>query len=414
MKHSLCVFLACSQSKGINMLKTILIVDDDRNILNGLRRMLRPKRHIWNVLFATGAVEALDIMAKQKVDLLISDMKMPQVDGAMLLRKVRRKYPKCIRIILSGFHERESVFKTIGPAHQFLSKPCVPEEFIMTIEKTLGLRKFLSSCELLKILSSLQSTPILPDSYIKMLSCFETDEKSGKEVAAIISQDISMTYEILKLANSAYFAKANKYVDIETAVRMIGLDTIKVLIIKVGIFQSFSGNIAERQTLFKINKFSQNLCETALEIANTNKLSHLLVSQVVTASLLSNIGMVILLDKMTEKFNQLPTYIQKYKSLNEAEKKLFGATHAQIGAYILGIWGFSDLITEAVAYHLSPSQLNHHQSKVLACLHAAWALTDDYPISAPIEAKLDYDFMQKHSEHMNFSNWPNLLKPKES
>lgn len=106
---------------------TILFVDDEPNVLSGLQRLLRPMRHEWDMYFAAGGKEALSLLAEKQVDVIVSDMKMPGMDGAALLEEVRQRYPQTTRIILSGYSEKELSIRTTGTVHQYLSKPCNPD-----------------------------------------------------------------------------------------------------------------------------------------------------------------------------------------------------------------------------------------------------------------------------------------------
>lgn len=102
----------------------ILFVDDEPNILSGLQRLLRPMRRDWEMTFANGPDEALKILAETPIDVIVSDMKMPGMDGAQLLEKVAELYPNIMRIILSGYSEKEMTVRASGNVHQYLMKPC--------------------------------------------------------------------------------------------------------------------------------------------------------------------------------------------------------------------------------------------------------------------------------------------------
>ena len=98
----------------------VLFVDDEANVLSGLRRMLRSQRQVWDMQFANGGAAALELMANQSFDVVVSDMRMPGVDGAELLNRVNDLFPDTVRLVLSGQSEHEKIFRAIGPAHQFL------------------------------------------------------------------------------------------------------------------------------------------------------------------------------------------------------------------------------------------------------------------------------------------------------
>jgi DNA-binding NtrC family response regulator len=104
----------------------ILFVDDEPNVLQGLQRMLRHMRADWDMRFVDSGHAALDAMENERFDAVVTDMRMPGMDGAELLAEVRRRDSGVVRVILSGYSDAESVMRTVGPAHQFLAKPVRP------------------------------------------------------------------------------------------------------------------------------------------------------------------------------------------------------------------------------------------------------------------------------------------------
>ncbi|WP_054650256.1 response regulator [Salidesulfovibrio brasiliensis] len=126
-------------------MKRVLFVDDEKNVLNGLRRMLRSIRDEWEMDFAPGGAEALELVGKKEYDLVVSDMRMPGMDGAELLTKVQELSPETVRIVLSGHSEQNMVMKSVKPAHQFLSKPCSSEQLLQTLKEAYRLRRLLNN-----------------------------------------------------------------------------------------------------------------------------------------------------------------------------------------------------------------------------------------------------------------------------
>ena len=110
------------------MNKRILFVDDEPMILQGIQHSLRGMRAEWEVALANSGAEALETMAQAPFDVVITDMRMPGMDGAQLLDLVKVKFPRTVRIILSGQSDRETILRSVGPSHQYLSKPCDLDE----------------------------------------------------------------------------------------------------------------------------------------------------------------------------------------------------------------------------------------------------------------------------------------------
>jgi YesN/AraC family two-component response regulator len=125
------------------MNKRILFVDDEPMVLQGLQRSLRTMRMEWETKFATSGPEALEMMAEAPFDVVITDMRMPGMDGAQLLDLVKAKFPRTVRIILSGQSDRETILRSVGPSHQYLSKPCDVDELKPRLNRAFALRDML-------------------------------------------------------------------------------------------------------------------------------------------------------------------------------------------------------------------------------------------------------------------------------
>lgn len=102
----------------------VLFVDDEVKVLEGLERMLRPMRRDWSMTFAPGGEEALEQLAAHDFDVLVTDIRMPGVDGAELLSRVTDQHPGVVRLVLSGQSDSEIAIRSTGLAHEYLSKPC--------------------------------------------------------------------------------------------------------------------------------------------------------------------------------------------------------------------------------------------------------------------------------------------------
>lgn len=117
------------------MKRKILLVDDEVNILRALERLLR--RHGFEVLTASQPTEALQIQQTHRCPVVISDFRMPQVNGAELLQQIKQQYPPTIGMILSAYADFNSVVATLnsGVAFKFLQKPWLEDSLLADIEQ---------------------------------------------------------------------------------------------------------------------------------------------------------------------------------------------------------------------------------------------------------------------------------------
>jgi YesN/AraC family two-component response regulator len=116
----------------------VLFVDDEPKVLQGLRRSLRPLRTQWEIAFANGGHAALEMLAASAFHVLVTDMRMPAMDGFALLNAVTERYPHVLRIALSGESEMAQNVRSTGMAHDYLLKPCVVNQLTGSIQRLLS------------------------------------------------------------------------------------------------------------------------------------------------------------------------------------------------------------------------------------------------------------------------------------
>ena len=358
------------------MKKTILFVDDDPNILDGLRRMLHPMRKEWDMAFAQSGHEALELMAQKPFHVIVSDMRMPRMDGAALLSEVMRRYPQTVRFVLSGQSEGETIFHSVGTTHQFLAKPCDAETLKACVDRAFALRDVLSNESLETFISRITALPSLPKAYTRLTEELRSPDASISTVGKIIETDMAMTAKVLQLTNSAFFGVRRDVSSVTQAVSLLGLDTIKSLVLMVGVFsQASAARLPAGFSLDALWRHSMAVGACSQAISKTEDAGKEVISDACTAGLLHDSGMLVLAVNRPDAYGQILDIVRsKNLSLTKAEQAAFGCTHAQVGAYLLGIWGLPDSIVEAVAFHHYPSQCGARAFGPLAAVHAANAL----------------------------------------
>ncbi|THB78968.1 MAG: response regulator, partial [Desulfobulbaceae bacterium] len=185
--------------------KAIMFVDDEPNILSGIKRMLRSMRKEYSFYFAESGKEALGMMEDDPVDVVVSDMRMPGMDGAEFLTEVQSKFPLAIRIMLTGQADEESILRTVNVVHQFLAKPCEPDNLKDVLARAGVLHDIMANSDLKELVSSIGSLPSLPSVYSQLQEALKDPEVTADQVAEIIEKDIAMTAKLLQLVNSSFF-----------------------------------------------------------------------------------------------------------------------------------------------------------------------------------------------------------------
>jgi HD-like signal output (HDOD) protein len=392
-------------------MKQILFVDDETKLLDGLKRSMRSMRNEWNMTFVGGGAEALRVLEQASFDVVVSDMRMPGIDGAQLLNEVRQRYPHTVRIILSGHSDHQLIFESISATHQFLTKPCEAEQLKSTIRRTCALRELLKDDSLRALVGGMQTIPSLPALFAEIKKEVESESSSLKTIGNIMAKDMGMTAKILQIVNSAYFGVRGPISTVEQAVSFLGLDTIQALVLTAHIFSQFR---VRSVSAFHIDRLWVHCTETgalAREIAQVEGHAPLEIEQVYTAGLLHDVGILMLAANLADRSSAVILEASaKGRAVWEVEQSELGSTHAEVGAYLLGIWGLSDPIVEAVAYHHRPGDCLGKSFAPLTAVHVANVLqqeqTEHRTGCSP--AQIDLAYLEKLNCSDRLPQWREL------
>ena len=350
--------------------RRILFVDDEPMVLKGLQRTLRKMRDEWEMTFASSSKEALDILGAEPYDVIVSDLRMPEMDGTQLLAEVKSKHPEVVRIILSGQVEQEATFKSVQLAHQSLSKPCDADILKHTLNKLFGLRNLLADESIKRIVSQTETLPSLPAVYTEIVSELQAPDPSVQKVGDIIANDLAMAAKILQVVNSAFFGLVRKISNPKEAVMLLGTETIKALVLSVKIFSEFNQKKFEWFNFGDLFNHSMSVSMFAQTITKEERLDQNLVNHSLMAGMFHDLGKLILVTNFQAPYQKLLTEArQTGKNLWDLENDLFGTSHAEIGAYLMGLWGLEYPVIEAIAYHHCPGKSLSNSTGLLTAVH---------------------------------------------
>jgi len=394
--------------------KRILFTDDEPMVLLGLKRMLRSQRDEWEMAFAGSGAEALALLEKGHFEVVVSDMRMPGMDGAEFLTTVMRRYPDVVRIILSGSSEWELIMKSVGPAHQYLNKPCNADELKATIAQACALRTLLADHNLRTLVSRMETLPSLPSLYQRILKALRSPDASCSVVGEIVSQDPAMAAKVLQLVNSAFFGLARPVTKPSQAVSLLGLDTVKSLVLSLNMFAEFDQRRVTELSLDSLWTHCLAVGSLAKRIAHLETDNAKLRDDALLAGLLHDIGKLVLVANLPDAYAEVH---RRATAGNvdplEAERQEFGATHGEVGAYLLGLWALPDPIVEAVAFHHQPSRCLSHGFTPLTAVHAANCLEMSVPCEDPsrIAPAVDRPYLDGLGLTERIDAWQELSAP---
>lgn len=392
--------------------KTILFVDDEPNILAGLQRMMRPLRQDMDFYFVESGEEALASLAAHQVDVIVSDMRMPGMDGAELLAIVQEKFPQTIRIMLTGQADEEAILRTVGVVHQYIAKPSDPETLKGVLIRACALQSLMRHDHLQSLATRIGSLPSLPAVYAQLQRKLREPECSLADIAAILEQDLAMSAKVLQLVNSAFFGLYKNIDCIARAVNLLGLDTVRALVLSVGVFTEMRPVTAASFSVHALWHHSMGVAAFAKKIAQEETGSKELPDNVFIAGFMHDIGKLLLFACLPEQYAETIAWAgEHHLPMYQAEQHILNATHGDAGGYLLGLWGLPGSVVEAAVFHhrlelypnpsFCPAVIVHAADTIYHMLHP------DQHFGSPV---LNMPYLEQAGVGDRFAHWLKLCR----
>ncbi len=352
-------------------MKRILFVDDEPRVLDGVRRVLRSRRDEWDAIFISSPTDALLECNRAPFDIVVSDMRMPEMDGATFLAAIAEQWPGTIRLVLTGQTDARSTLLASRVAHQFLAKPCDPTTLQAVLERACLLRDLVTDPVLEAIVGSAETLPTVPAVYRLLTELLARDDVTVGDVAAVVERDASLAAKVLQLVNSSFFGPSRDVLSIEWAVSLLGSRLIQSLAMVHGMFRSIEdlalplGFDAKREQAHAI---------AVGVLARRLAPSHTQAEAAFSAGLLHDVGRLLLASRGPDHYDAVVAHADaEGLPMHLAEEAVLGTTHASLGAYALGLWGLPWSIVGAARYHHTPG-LEPDPAGLAIYVHVADAL----------------------------------------
>lgn len=334
------------------MTSRVLFVDDEPSMLRGLRRMLFEYSDMWDIQFAESGQQALELFAEAPFDVIVADLQMPGMDGVDLLSTVRHDYPGTMRVILSGYSDKGRVIDSTRVAHQFLSKPSSPEMILGTVVNLLALQAIPLNESIRSAVCKLESLPVLPCVFDELQNIINAEEASLDEITSLVMKDMGLTASVLKLVNTSFFGLPLHIIDPSQAVSLLGLGNMRGLLSRDDFITKFDTNRFcdyDQEILWGHSLTTARYAKTIMALEGAEQKE---VECAYIGGMLHDLGKLILAEIRVEEYgNVVELAKEKNITILEAEKEVLGATHSEVGAYLLGLWGFADSIVQSTAKH---------------------------------------------------------------
>lgn len=372
-------------------MKRVIFVDDDENIGQAMRRMLRPMRNEWEMTFCTSGEDALKVMEETGAfDLIVSDMHMPGMHGHELLREVLEKYPSTIRFSLSGSPGAETMIKAAAIVHQFLVKPCDPQYMLGLIIRAFELRDQLSDKRIQDILMDVGGVPSVPVVYKEIMKAMQDADVTVQLIAELIEKDAGLASKVLQIVNTSDMGLAQRVTNVIQAVKALGMENIRNLVLMAEVFQPADDQVMpDNFDLDSLWNHCLKVAKYARTIAESETIDTKIAEDSFTAGLLHDIGQIILAMRKPDDFGRaIKESIEQGIPLIEKEREIIGATHSEIGGLLLELWGLPDPIVEAITFHNDPSLCSNQESfSSLTAVHVANYFCEDQDEKTVVDAQ---------------------------
>jgi HD-like signal output (HDOD) protein/CheY-like chemotaxis protein len=332
----------------------VMFVDDEAYALAGLRRMLHAMKDSWEMLFVSSGAEALELLSHERVDAIVSDMRMPAMNGAELLARVQDLYPSTARLVLSGQVDPDTVLELVRSAQQFLAKPSDARTLTSAVSRALSVQRSLNHPDLRDLIGGVTALPMLPAIYDELVTAVSSENVELSEIAAIVARDVATSVELLKLVNSAFFGLPREVYSVADAVRLLGLDNVQALVLASSLFR-VNEALAWLLDIEELRSQSLRRAAIARAISRREGWTGRVQEVAVLSCMLRDVGRLVLTEGRPDAAARLHRVLEGEPEvpsparLVELEIDAYGCSVPQASAYLLGLWGFAPAIVHTIA-----------------------------------------------------------------
>jgi len=348
--------------------KRILFVDDEKAILRAVDRLFFDCG--YEVLTAESGEAGLGVLTAGPVDVVVSDIRMPGMDGHQFLRKVKALYPGTTRLILSGYAEESAILNSVvdGSSNMYLLKPWDGQDLKKKIAQILEARELFNNKTLLDFANRLDNLSMASGVYDSVVRLTEQGADMS-QIAAAIETDPAVAAAVLRVANSAFHNV--KTGSIAKAITFLGLTVIKTIVLSCSLFNFASIKVPP----FSVKKLTRkaSMANRLLSLIYSELLKKQVPDTHQTAALLNDIGLLMCLHYFPEQYGLIVREyaLGKEKDFVKLEKDVLGITHQEFGGYLLNWWGLPYPIVETALFHHDPLRDAIMNKELVAAAHIA-------------------------------------------
>ncbi len=350
----------------------ILFVDDEQDVLEDLKRTLHGWRERWDMDFVVGGERALAAMEAAAADVLVTDMRMPGMDGAELLSCVRRRWPSTLRLVLSGRADGDLLLRATSVAHQFLKKPLRQEALLDVVDRIVRVRSLSDNPAVRHLAGKLGDLPSGPGTYGDLILAIQDAGQSNADIARVVERDPFVSTRALRMVNSSYFGFGRQVVSVREAVVLLGPPTLIGMALMAPVMERRSKEAGIPELIEAVQERALSCCLWVRRLDPEGRLKE----EALTTALIHDLGTVLLAIAEPEAYRLVADRLRLLPlEGHRLEESVFGASHSELGAHLFGLWGLPFLIVEAVAGHHRSDLSAVGDRSIVAAIHGADVLS---------------------------------------
>jgi HD-like signal output (HDOD) protein len=341
----------------------VLLLEENSGTLAKLKVEFSALTAYWDIDYFGSAIEAVkQVLEGPRYEVVVIDIGLESEDPVKVLSAIAERFPHTIRFALTDRADDQRIAKTASLAHQFVYSPCEYHTLRFQVSRAIALREKLRTCPLRQKLHEINALPPLPMLYREVMKEIHSADPSVARVAEIISKDVAMSAKLLQVVNSAGVGLRNEVTSVAQAASLLGLQRISAMILIVEVFNLVAASdLPAGMSLDRLWDHSLKVGEYAKIIAQCETNDARSIESAFTSGLLHDLGILLIASNFADQLVESISLAKSKKtSLLEAELEVMGATHAEVGGYLLELWGLPDGIVEAIAFHDFPSHLPEH------------------------------------------------------
>lgn len=312
------------------------------------------------------------------------------------LGHLRDEYPRVIRIALSHTSNERTQMATTLNAHQTLTLPCDPTSLKRAVASAAALQRRFHYARLQKAVGGAHQLPSPPSIYLALNAALRSTQQGLHPVVEVIQGDPGLTARILQVVNSPALGVGRAVGNVTQAVGLLGVERIRCLVLALEMTRSFETQNNEAESL---QQHGFAVADLAARIAGADR-----SSIAYTAGLLHDVGKLVMLTRMPKEYNTVTR--SGTDSAYNLEMSVWGFSHAEMGAYLLGLWGLPLLLVETVANHHAPQRNASKRIDLATVIHVADALVHE---ASGGPSRLDPELTGQPGAEQKLEAWRSLI-----